>query len=158
MAGTAVGNRNNANYTAGIGVQAQQTASAELGIVRMRAEHQNAGLAERLHKRFTPSYRPLQVVPRRPSRLPENAGNGVTTPHYHRTEFGVDYRFLLGRAFSIDERTYVASALGRADGVDIVRAATQINGEQVMRVFPANSVLEHLLYDEEIVLRPVAFA
>jgi hypothetical protein len=77
---------------------------------------------------------------------------------YHRTEFGVDYRFVLGRAFQMEERTYIVSALGQADGVDIVRATTQLNGEEVMRVFPASEVVENLVYDEEIVLRPVAFA
>jgi hypothetical protein len=73
-------------------------------------------------------------------------------------EFGVDYRFVLGRAFRMEDRTYIASALGHSDGIEIVRAATQIDGEQVMQVFPASSVVEHLLYDEEIVLSPVAFA
>jgi hypothetical protein len=58
----------------------------------------------------------------------------------------------------MEDQTYVASALGKANDVDIVRAATEVNGEQVMRIFPAHLVVEHLLYDEEIVLRPVAFA
>jgi hypothetical protein len=70
----------------------------------------------------------------------------------------VDYRFILGRAFQMEAQTYIASALGQADGVEIVRATAQIDGEQVMRVFPASSVVQHLLYDEEIVLSPVAFA
>jgi len=34
----------------------------------------------------------------------------------------VDYRFLLGRAFKLQDQTYVASALGRANDVEIVRA------------------------------------
>ena len=55
-------------------------------------------------------------------------------------------------------RTYIVSALGQADGVEIVRATTQIDGEEVMRVFPASEVVDNLVYDEEIVLRPVAFA
>ena len=70
----------------------------------------------------------------------------------------MDYRFILGRAFKVLDQTYVASALGKANGVEIVRAATRINGEQVMQVFPATIVVDHLLYDEEIVLCPVAFA
>ena len=70
----------------------------------------------------------------------------------------MDYRFLLGRAFRLQNQTYVASALARADGVEIVRATTRVDGEQVMRTFPASMVLDHLLYDEEIELRPVAFA
>lgn len=70
----------------------------------------------------------------------------------------MDYRFVLGRAFRMEERTYLVSALGQADGVDIVRATTQIDGEQVMQVFAASKVVENLIYDEEIVLRPVAFA
>jgi len=70
----------------------------------------------------------------------------------------VDYRFVLGRAFVLQDQTYIASALGKADGVEIVRAATRVNGEQVMRVFPAQTVVEHLVYDEEIELAPVAFA
>lgn len=71
----------------------------------------------------------------------------------------MDYRFVLGRAFQMEERTYIVSALGQADdGVDIVRATTQIDGEEVMRVFPASEVVDNLVYDEEIVLRPVAFA
>ena len=70
----------------------------------------------------------------------------------------MDYRFLLGRAFKVEERTYVASALGKANDVEIVRAATRIDGEQVMRIFPASMVVDHLLYDEEIELAPVAFA
>ena len=68
----------------------------------------------------------------------------------------MDYRFVLGRAFVLDDQTYVASALGRANEVDIVRAATHIDGEQVMRIFPARVVVDHLLYDEEIELRPLA--
>ena len=70
----------------------------------------------------------------------------------------MDYRFVLGRAFKVQDQTYVASALGKANGVEIVRAATRINGEQIMQVFPATIVVDHLLYDEEIVLCPVAFA
>jgi hypothetical protein len=70
----------------------------------------------------------------------------------------VDYRFLLGRAFKLQNQTYVASALGTANGVEIVRAASHVDGEQVMRIFPASMVLDHLVYDEEIELRPVAFA
>ena len=70
----------------------------------------------------------------------------------------MDYRFLLGRAFKLQNQTYVASALGTANGVDIVRASSHVDGEQVMRIFPARMVLDHLVYDEEIELRPVAFA
>ncbi len=70
----------------------------------------------------------------------------------------MDYRFLLGRAFKLQDQTYVASALGKANDVEIVRATTRVNGEQVMRIFPASMVLDHLLYDEEIELCPVAFA
>jgi len=70
----------------------------------------------------------------------------------------VDYRFLLGRAFRLQDQTYVVSALGTANEVEIVRAAAQIDGEQVMRIVPASMVLDHLVYDEEIELRPVAFA
>ena len=76
----------------------------------------------------------------------------------HRTESGVDYRFVLGRAFRVKDQTYVVSALGKANDVEIVRAATRINGEQVMHVFPASIVVDHLLYDEEIVVCPVAYA
>ncbi|HTK96774.1 MAG TPA: hypothetical protein VL379_02015 [Pseudomonadales bacterium] len=70
----------------------------------------------------------------------------------------MDYRFLLGRAFKLQDQTYVASALGKANGVEIVRATARVNGEQVMRIFPARMALDHLLYDEEIELCPVAFA
>ncbi|HET6471275.1 MAG TPA: hypothetical protein VFG38_05500 [Pseudomonadales bacterium] len=70
----------------------------------------------------------------------------------------MDYRFLLGRAFRLQDQTYIASALGTANEVVIVRAATRVEGEQVMRIFPASMVLDHLVYDEEIELRPVAFA
>ncbi|MCX7065777.1 MAG: hypothetical protein NT024_14705 [Proteobacteria bacterium] len=70
----------------------------------------------------------------------------------------MDYRFVLGRAFKLQSHTYVASALGKANGVAIVRAVTRVNGEQVMRVFPASMVVDHLVYDEEIELCPVAFA
>ena len=70
----------------------------------------------------------------------------------------MDYRFVLGRAFKLEGQIYVASALGQADGVAIVRAATRLDGEQVMGVFPASTVVDHLIYDEEIELRPVAFA
>jgi hypothetical protein len=79
-------------------------------------------------------------------------------PIFQRTESGVDYRFLLGRAFRLQDQTYVASALGKANDIEIVRATTRVNGEQVMRIFPASMVLDHLLYDEEIELCPVAFA
>ena len=70
----------------------------------------------------------------------------------------MDYRFLLGRTFKLQSQTYVASALGTANGVEIVRASSHVGGEQVMRIFPARMVLDHLVYDEEIELRPVAFA
>ena len=70
----------------------------------------------------------------------------------------MDYRFVLGRAFKLHNQTYVASALGTADGVPIVRAATRVDGEQVMQVFPASMVVDHLLCDEEIELCPVSFA
>jgi hypothetical protein len=70
----------------------------------------------------------------------------------------VDYRFVLGRAFRLEEQTFVASALSVSEGEDIVRASSTVNGEQVMRVFPARTVLDHLVYDEEIELAPVRFA
>ena len=70
----------------------------------------------------------------------------------------MDYRFVLGRAFVLEGQTYVASALGKANDVEIVRAATHVDGEEVMRIFPAHMVVDHLLYDEEIELRLVAFA
>jgi hypothetical protein len=70
----------------------------------------------------------------------------------------VDYRFLLGRAFRLQDQTYVVSALGKADGVDIVRAATRVDGQQTMRVYPAAMVVDNLLCDEEIELAPVSFA
>ena len=70
----------------------------------------------------------------------------------------MDYRFVLGRAFKVKDQTYVASALGKSDGIEVVRAATRVNGEQVMQIFPAATVVEHLLYDEVIELSPVAFA
>ena len=58
----------------------------------------------------------------------------------------------------MEDQTYIASALGTANDVEIVRATTHLNGEQVMRIFPAQVVVDHLLYDEEIVLSGVAFA
>jgi hypothetical protein len=70
----------------------------------------------------------------------------------------VNYQFLLGRTFSADEQTYLVSALGAADGQPIVRASARIDGEQVMRVFPADYVMRHLVIDEEIILREVSFA
>jgi hypothetical protein len=71
---------------------------------------------------------------------------------------GVDYQFLLGRSFRLQNHVYVASALGKTDGTTIVRASTQIDGEEAMRIFPAQLVLEHLICDEEIELREVTFA
>ncbi len=70
----------------------------------------------------------------------------------------MDYRFLLGRAFKLQDQLYVASALGKGDSGEIVRATTRIHGQQVMRIFPAGMVVDHLLYDEEIELVPVSFA
>ena len=70
----------------------------------------------------------------------------------------MDYQFLLGRAFSIEDQTYVVSALSQADGQAIVRAGARIEGEQVMRVFPADTAFRHLLFDEEIELKSVLFA
>lgn len=64
-------------------------------------------------------------------------------------ESGVDYQFLLGKAFRLQDQVYVASALSRTGGVDIVRASTRVRGEDVMRTFPAHMVVEHLLCDEE---------
>jgi hypothetical protein len=37
----------------------------------------------------------------------------------------------------------------------MVRASTRVKGEDVMRVFPAHLVVEHLVYDEEIELGDV---
>ena len=69
----------------------------------------------------------------------------------------MDYQFLLGRAFNIDDQTYVVSALSQADGQTIVRAGARIEGEQVMRVFPATLACRNLLCDEEIELKVVSF-
>ena len=69
----------------------------------------------------------------------------------------MDYQFLLGRAFNIDDQTYVVSALSQVDGQAIVRAGARIEGEQVMRAFPATVAARHLLCDEEIVLGVVSF-
>ena len=68
---------------------------------------------------------------------------------------GVEYQFLLGKAFRLQDQLYIASALSRSDGVDMVRASTRVKGEDVMRVFPAHVVVEHLVYDEEIELGDV---
>lgn len=70
----------------------------------------------------------------------------------------VDYQFLLGKAFRLQGQLYVASALSRSDGVDMVRASTQVKGEDVMRCFPAHLVVEHLVCDEEIELGEVGLA
>jgi hypothetical protein len=70
----------------------------------------------------------------------------------------VNHQFLLGRTFCVGEQTYLVSALGAAEGKTIVRASARIDGEQVMRVYPVETVLRHLVIDEEITLRDVAFA
>ncbi len=70
----------------------------------------------------------------------------------------MDYRFLLGRAFKLQDQVYIASALGKGNDIEIVRATARIDGQQVMRIFPASMVVNHLLYDEEIELAPVSFA
>lgn len=69
----------------------------------------------------------------------------------------MDYQFLLGRAFRMRGQVYLASALGKANGQEIVRAVTRIDGEAVMRSFPARLVVDHLVVDEEIELGDVAF-
>lgn len=68
---------------------------------------------------------------------------------------GVDYQFLLGKVFRLQDQVYIASALSCSDGIDVVRATTQMQGEDVMRCFPAHLVVEHLVYDEEIELGDV---
>ena len=70
----------------------------------------------------------------------------------------MDYQFLLGRVFSIEDQTYVVSALSQAEGEPVVRAGARIEGEEVMRVFPAAIVFRNLLCDEEIELKSVSFA
>ncbi len=70
----------------------------------------------------------------------------------------VDYQFLLGKAFRLQGQVYIASALSRSDGTDVVRASTQVKGEDVMRCFPAHLVVDHLVYDEEIELDEVGLA
>lgn len=70
----------------------------------------------------------------------------------------MDYQILLGRTFRLQNQDYVADALGKADGIAIVRASARIDGEEVMRSFPAHTVIEHLLCDEEIELSEVSFA
>ncbi len=70
---------------------------------------------------------------------------------------GVDYQFLLGRPFRLNEQDFVASAIGVANGVTIVRASTTENGEPVMRIFPASQVLDCIVCDEEIELQELRF-
>jgi len=69
----------------------------------------------------------------------------------------VDYQFLLGKAFRLQNQVYVASALGKSEGAEVVRAVTRVNGEAVMRTFLAAKVLRHLVVDEEIEIADVAF-
>ncbi len=70
----------------------------------------------------------------------------------------MDYQFLLGRSFRLQHQIYEVSALGKDNGVAIVRASTRVGGEEVMRIFPAHLVLGHLECDEEIELKEVSFA
>jgi hypothetical protein len=70
----------------------------------------------------------------------------------------VDYQFLLGKVFRLQDQVYTASALSRSEGIDMVRATTQVKGEDVMRCFPAHLVVDHLVYDEEIELGDVGLA
>ena len=69
----------------------------------------------------------------------------------------MDYQFLLGRAFRFHDQVYVASALGKRDGVEVVRGVTRVNGEAVMHTFPVESVLSHLVVEEEIEIADVNF-
>ena len=69
---------------------------------------------------------------------------------------GVEYKFLLGKEFRLQDQLYVASALSCSDGVDMVRASTQVGGEDVMRCFPAHLVVDHLVCEEEIELGEVS--
>lgn len=71
---------------------------------------------------------------------------------------GVDYQFLLGKAFRLQNQVYIASALSRSGDGEIVRASTKVRGEDVMRTFPAQLVLEHLICDEEIELAEVGLS
>lgn len=164
MSRAAICHRDDANRAAGVRVQRQQSTGAKLCIVRMCTEYKDANLFWGIHKPLTPIYRLLHArselrlklpgVWGQPLRSLETASRAVD---YHRTEQGVDYRFVLGRAFRLEDQTYVASALGKANGVDVVRAAARVNGEQVMRIFPANTVVDNLLYAEEIELAPVTY-
>lgn len=71
---------------------------------------------------------------------------------------GVDYRFLLGKAFRLQGQVYIASALSRSGDVEIVRASTRFKGEDVMRAFPAHLVVDHLVCDEDIELADVGLS
>jgi hypothetical protein len=70
----------------------------------------------------------------------------------------VDYRFLLGRDFRVQARTFTVSALCKMNGIDVVRATPCDSEEPMMHLFPAHKVVDYLVYDEEIELKIVSFA
>jgi len=70
----------------------------------------------------------------------------------------VDYRFLLGRDFRLQARTFTVSALCKVNGIDVVRAMALDTEEPMLRLFPARKVLDYLVCEEEIELKDVSFA
>ncbi len=70
----------------------------------------------------------------------------------------MDYRFLLGRDFRLQARTFTVSAISKVNGIDVVRAMALDTEEPMMRLFPASKVLDYLVCEEEIELKDVSFA
>ena len=70
----------------------------------------------------------------------------------------MDYQFLLGRDFQVQRRTFTVSALCKVNGVDVVRAMALDTEAPMMRLFPADKVVDYLVCEEEIELKEVSFA
>jgi hypothetical protein len=64
----------------------------------------------------------------------------------------VDYQFLLGRLFWLHNQRYVVSAVGMSNGIPVARVLGRVDGESVLRTFPARYVAQHLICD------PIAMA
>jgi hypothetical protein len=90
--------------------------------------------------------------------MSENKEMSESQEMSEKKERGVDYRFLLGKAFRLQDQVYIASAVSSSGDVDIVRASTRVRGEDVMRTFPAHIVVDHLVCDEEIELAEVGLS
>lgn len=64
----------------------------------------------------------------------------------------MDYQFLVGHKFSVDDQQYAVLEIVIRDQRVFVEADTTVDGKTIRRQFPAATAIESLLVEEEIEL------